>query len=104
MIDASPRIPLLEGRMAFMMLYDNSVRNRLKRVEGQIRGVLRMMESDQECKDIVTQLTAIRSAVDKTIGVIVSSNLVDCVMEVNNNGNNNDKSIEEAINLFIKSR
>lgn len=87
-----------------MMLYDNSVRNRLKRVEGQIRGVLRMMESDQECKDIVTQLTAIRSAVDKTIGVIVSSNLVDCVMEANNNGSSKDKSVEEAINLLIKSR
>lgn len=104
MIDASPRTPLLERRMAFIMLYDNSVRNRLKRVEGQIRGVLRMMESDQECKDIVTQLTAIRSAVDKTIGVIVSSNLVDCVMEANSNGNGNDKSVEEAVNLFIRSR
>ncbi len=87
------------------MKYDNSVKNRLKRIEGQIRGVLKMMESQQECKDIVTQLTAVRSAVDRTIGVIVSSNLVDCVIEANqNNGKGMDQSVEEAIQLLIKSR
>lgn len=87
------------------MKYDNSVKNRLKRIEGQIRGVLKMMESQQECKDIVTQLTAVRSAVDRTIGVIVSSNLVDCVIEENqNNGKGMDQSVEEAIQLLIKSR
>jgi DNA-binding FrmR family transcriptional regulator len=86
------------------MEYNDSIKNRLKRIEGQLRGVIKMMESEKGCKDVITQLSAIRSAVDKTIGVIVSSNLVDCVVEANNNGIPTDKSVEEAVNLLIKSR
>lgn len=86
------------------MEYNDSVKNRLKRIEGQLRGVIKMMENEKGCKDVITQLSAIRSAVDKTIGVIVSSNLVDCVIEANNNGIPTDKSVEEAVNLLIKSR
>ena len=61
------------------MDYDTQVKNRVKRIEGQLRGILKMMEENKECKDVVTQLSATRSAIDRTIGVIVSSNLIDCV-------------------------
>ena len=40
-----------------------------------------MMEENKDCRDVVTQLTAARTAIDRTIGVIVSSNLVQCVQE-----------------------
>ena len=36
--------------------------NRLKRAEGQLRGIQKMIDEDQECIDIVTQLTAVRSS------------------------------------------
>ncbi|MDA6141614.1 metal-sensing transcriptional repressor, partial [Escherichia coli] len=57
------------------MNYTDQTKNRLKRVEGQVRGVLRMMEEDKDCKDVVTQLSAVRSAVDRTIAQIVALNL-----------------------------
>ena len=42
--------------------------NRLRRAEGQIAGVLRMLESGRDCKDVVTQLAAVSRALDKAFG------------------------------------
>lgn len=86
------------------MEYNDQMKNRVKRMEGQLRGILKMMEEDKDCKEVITQLSAVRSAVDRTIGVIVSSNLVECVQEAENNGGKTDELIKEAVNLLVKSR
>jgi DNA-binding FrmR family transcriptional regulator len=86
------------------MEYDKSVINRLKRIEGQIKGVLGMMEQGKDCREIVTQLSATRSAIDRTMGVIVSANLEQCVLENVENGEGTDHLVKEAVNLLIKSR
>jgi len=84
-------------------MYDQKVKNRLRRVEGQIKGVLRMIEEEKECKEIVTQLSAARSAIDRTIGVIVSANLIDC-LENDRTTKNKEAILEEAVELLVKSR
>ncbi len=86
------------------MKYNPQVKNRVKRIEGQIRGILNMMEVDKECKDIVIQLSAVRSAVDKTIGLIVSENLVQCVVDGDKSDEKAQKLIQDAVNLLVKSR
>ncbi|WP_413364281.1 metal-sensitive transcriptional regulator [Lysinibacillus sp. 3P01SB] len=86
------------------MEYTDPVKNRVKRIEGQLRGVLKMMEDGKDCKDVVTQLSAVRSAVDRTIGVIVSENLVECVRHAEGNEGKVDEMIKEAVNLVVKSR
>ncbi|MCZ0702072.1 DNA-binding FrmR family transcriptional regulator [Natronobacillus azotifigens] len=86
------------------MDYSPQVKNRLKRIEGQIRGILKMMEEDQDCKDVVTQMSAARTAIDRTMGVIVSSNLVECVRKAEANGEDPTDQVEEAVNLLVKSR
>lgn len=86
------------------MEYDAKVKSRLKRIEGQMRGVLRMMEEGQDCKDVITQLSAIRSGVDRTIGVIVSENLVECVKQAEGDDEKMNESIQQAVNLLVKSR
>lgn len=86
------------------MLHADAIKNRLKRVEGQVRGVLRMMEEEKECKELITQLTAIRSAVDKSIAVIVANNLEQCMLENQANGIDSKKLVEEAVQLLVKSR
>ena len=50
------------------MDYDKSVINRLKRIEGQIKGVLGMMEQGKDCRDVVIQLSAARNAIDRYDG------------------------------------
>ena len=68
------------------MEYDKKVINRLKRIEGQIKGVLGMMEQGKDCREIITQLSAARNAIDRTMGVIVSTNLEQCVREMSLRG------------------
>lgn len=86
------------------MEYDTQIKNRVKRIEGQLRGILRMMEEKQDCKDIITQLSASRTAIDRTIGVIVSSNLIECVRMAEEKGENTEDLVKEAVNLLVKSR
>ncbi len=86
------------------MNYGENIINRLKRVEGQVRGVLSMIETNKECKDVVGQLTAIRSAVDKVIAVIVAENLAECIREEAQQGKDADQIVQEAINLLVRSR
>lgn len=87
------------------MEYDAKVVNRLKRIEGQIKGVLRMMEEGKDCKEVITQLSASRSAIDRTIGVIVSANLVACMENLDETDDRTHESIiNEAVELLVKSR
>lgn len=86
------------------MEYNDAVRNRLRRIEGQIRGVLSMMEQQKDCRDVVTQLTAIRSAVDRAVGLIVATNMESCIRMEIEKGNDPDHVIKEAVELLVKSR
>ena len=85
------------------MKYDVKTMNRIKRIEGQLRGILRMMEEEKDCKEVITQLSAVRSGVDRTIGVIVSNNLMVCIQNADTDDEMND-TIQEAISLVVKSR
>lgn len=73
-------------------------------MEGQVRGVIRMMEEDQNCADVVTQLSAIKGAIDRTIGIIVSTNLEHCVRENIEKNESTDDLVKEAVHLLVKSR
>ena len=87
------------------MDYNDQVKNRVKRIEGQLRGILKMMDENKDCKEVITQLSASRNAIDRTIGVIVSSNLVDCVQKANDQGEKTmEELVKEAVNLLVKSR
>jgi len=55
--------------------------NRLRRAEGQIAGVIRMLEQGRDCKDVVTQLAAVSRALDKAGFTIVASGLKQCLVE-----------------------
>jgi len=87
------------------MEYDQKIKNRLKRIEGQIKGIIRMMEENKDCKDVITQLSASRSAIDRTIGVIVSANLIDCIQNKEEADNKTEEElVNEAVELLVKSR
>jgi DNA-binding FrmR family transcriptional regulator len=56
-----------------------SVVNRLKRAQGQLAGVLRMLEEGRDCADIVTQLAAVSRALDKAGFALMASGLEQCI-------------------------
>ena len=74
--------------------------NRLRRAQGQIGGVLRMIEEGRECQDIVMQLAAVRRAVDRAGFSIIATGLKQCVAEAHERG---DSEVVTALmeKLFI---
>nr|WP_192702243.1 metal-sensitive transcriptional regulator [Paenibacillus sp. OAS669] len=86
------------------MKYDDDVKKRLRRMEGQIRGILKMMEEEQDCKDVVSQISAVRSAADKAIAYIVAVNLEQCIIEEIEAGRDSGPVVKQAVDLLVKSR
>lgn len=86
------------------MKYNDRMKNRLRRVEGQVRGVLQMMEQEKNCKEVVTQLSAIRAAVDRVIMYAVGENMEQCIRDEISGGGSADVVVREAIELLMKSR
>jgi DNA-binding FrmR family transcriptional regulator len=86
------------------MEYTEDIKNRLKRIEGQVRGVLRMMDEGKHCKEVVAQLSAVRNAADRAIAQIVATNLEHCILESQEAGEDTAKLVKEAVELLVKSR
>lgn len=55
--------------------------NRLKRAQGQLAGVLRMLEENRDCEDIVTQVAAVSRALDRAGFAIVASGMRQCLLD-----------------------
>ncbi|PYE45430.1 metal-sensitive transcriptional regulator [Paenibacillus barcinonensis] len=85
--------------------YTDSLKTRLRRIEGQVRGVLRLMDEGKPCKEVVAQLSAVRNASDRALAQMVAENLQQCIMaEQEAGGKDTDKLVKEAIELLVKSR
>ena len=56
-----------------------AVRARLRRIEGQIRGIARMLDDDRSCEEIVTQLMAIRAGIDSVGALVLDDHLESCL-------------------------
>jgi DNA-binding FrmR family transcriptional regulator len=59
---------------------ERSVTNRLKRAQGQLAGVLRMIEEERDCADVVVQLAAVSRALDKAGFAIIAAGLEQCLL------------------------
>lgn len=84
--------------------YSDEIKTRLRRIEGQVRGVLRLMDEAKPCKDVVSQLSAVRNAADKAIAQIVAENLKQCLLAEAAEGGDPDRLVKEAVELLVKSR
>jgi DNA-binding FrmR family transcriptional regulator len=84
--------------------YTEDMKKRLRRIEGQVRGVLRLMEEGKTCKEVVSQLSAVRNASDKALAQIVAVNLQQCLLEEQAAGRDTSKLVQEAVELLVKSR
>jgi DNA-binding FrmR family transcriptional regulator len=83
------------------MKCDSKLINRLKRAQGQMQGVISMMEEEKTCVDILTQLKALRSSIDKTIGILTTQNLIQTIEEDLNIKLTN---IHDAVDLIVKGK
>ena len=77
-----------------------AVLNRLRRAQGQLAGVISMIEQGRSCKDVVTQLAAVSRALDRAGFKIVACGLRDCLTGVSADGST-PLSEEELEKLFL---
>ena len=73
--------------------------NRIKRAQGQLAGVLRMLEEGRDCEDVVTQLAAVSKALDRAGFAIVASGLQQCLVE--NDGDADNLDVKKMEKLFL---
>lgn len=79
--------------------------NRLKNIEGQVRGIQRMVEEDQYCIDILTQISAIRSALNSAGMKVLRRHIETCVSEaIKDGGGNRDEMIDELMTLLSRQQ
>lgn len=74
---------------------------RLRRVEGQIKGIAKMVEEDKFCGDILVQIAAARAALNSAGGLILESYMKVC-LDGYIDGELEDKELDELINILLK--
>ncbi|RYC11277.1 metal-sensitive transcriptional regulator [Nocardioides zhouii] len=73
--------------------------NRIRRAQGQLAGVLRLLEEGRECEDVVTQLAAVSKALDRAGFAIVASGLQQCL--VDGDGDIDSLDVKKLEKLFL---
>ena len=81
------------------------LQNRLSRIEGQVRGVARMVEDDRYCIDILTQIRAVKAALGRVETELLRGHLSHCVEGAINSGDKDEqrKKAAELIELLERS-
>ena len=82
----------------------SSVLNRLQRIEGQARGLARMVEEDRYCIDIVTQIGAVRAALRRAEEEILRDHVAHCVDHAIKSGNKADQRRKVAELMDVMGR
>jgi DNA-binding FrmR family transcriptional regulator len=81
------------------------LQNRLKRIEGQVRGVQRMVDEEAYCVDILTQVSSIVSAMEKVGAILLKDHVEHCVRESIEKGEDADEKVKEltdAVERFLR--
>jgi DNA-binding FrmR family transcriptional regulator len=82
------------------------VLDRLRRIEGQVRGLQRLVDEDQYCIDVLTQISAVNSALKKVAVRLLDDHISHCVAETVADGGDSRAKISEAtaaIDRLLKS-
>jgi DNA-binding FrmR family transcriptional regulator len=82
---------------------------RLHRIEGQVRGIERMVEDDRYCIDILTQIGAVKTALEQVGAKLLADHVTHCVVDAISSGDEkaaSEKTSElvDAVQRFVKTR
>ena len=85
--------------------HKQQVQARLKRIEGQIRGVQKMVDDDRYCIDVLTQVSAIKAALDAVALLLLNDHTAHCVVEAIQSGDGSTKvhELNQAVARLVKA-
>ena len=91
--------------MAGYKSHKEQIQARLKRIEGQIRGVQKMVDEDRYCIDVLTQVSAAKAALDAVALVLLQDHTEHCVAEAIRSGNGTEKirELNDAVERLVKA-
>jgi DNA-binding FrmR family transcriptional regulator len=77
---------------------------RLRRIEGQVQGIQRMVEEEKYCVDILLQLTAVEGAVEQVQRLLLGRHIESCVADAIRTGSTRDrqKKVDELLDVFSR--
>ena len=94
--------------MAAMHADSRAIHNRLRRIEGQVRGLQRMVDEDAYCIDILTQVAAVQTALEQVAVNVLDGHVRGCVADaVADDGPGADEKLDElmaAVQRFTRAR
>ncbi|AYD40939.1 metal-sensitive transcriptional regulator [Clostridium fermenticellae] len=80
-----------------------NIQTRLRKIEGQIKGIEKMIENEACCKDILIQITAVRAAVNKVGGLIFENYAKNCFSHSDSNSDDDKvKELMSTLTMFLK--
>ncbi len=79
-------------------------RRRLRRIEGQVAGLLRMVDEDRYCPDVLTQLSAVRSALDAVGVLLLADHIEGCVVGREGGGGHDCAKAKSPAELIAEIR
>ncbi|MFQ5346349.1 MAG: metal-sensitive transcriptional regulator [Rhodothalassiaceae bacterium] len=84
----------------------SAILNRLSRIEGQVRGIARMLEEDRYCIDVLNQVQAVKAALGKVEEELLKDHAAHCVEAAIRSGNAADqrRKFDELVELFGRLR
>jgi CsoR family transcriptional regulator, copper-sensing transcriptional repressor len=84
-----------------------AIHNRLRRIEGQVRGLQRMVDEDAYCIDILTQVAAVQTALENVAVEVLDGHVRHCVADAVRGGDDGEGKLDElmaAVRRFTKAR
>lgn len=79
----------------------DKLQTRLRRIEGQVRGVQRMLDDDRDCREIVQQLKAVRSATENATAVLMRAYAKECLLDVESD--DRETAVDDLLTLLFKN-
>jgi CsoR family transcriptional regulator, copper-sensing transcriptional repressor len=92
-------MPMRGGAVPGYSMQKQQLQTRLRRIEGQVRGVARMIDEDKYCVDVVTQVAAIQAALDKVSLGLLDGHIRGCVREEIRSGGGEAK-VDELLEVM----
>lgn len=81
-----------------------SCSKRLRRIEGQVRGIARMVDDDRYCIDVITQISAVRAALRRVEAEVLSDHVAHCVAHAIESGDDADRKRKIAELMDVVGR
>jgi len=74
---------------------------RLRRIEGQVKGIQKMIEEEKHCSDILIQIAAVRAALNSVGGLVLENYMKSCIKSYLD-GAASEEKLDELVNIMVK--